>query len=72
MLIYSYKITNAPHRKYKDMKKTEYKVITSYSQSCATTYKRVYVDCNGQRYIKVKDGYKCIEGTPCVTYMFKD
>lgn len=54
------------------MKRTEYKVMTSYGISNGPTYRRLYVDENGQRYIKTKDGYQCIEGTKCLDYMFKE
>lgn len=59
------------HEEVMSMKKTKYKALTSYSMS-NVTYKRVYVDDNGKRFIKTKDGYKCIEGTECVNNMIED
>lgn len=55
------------------MKKTDYKVMTSYSlNASANIWKRVYTDESGLRYIKIKDGYKCIENTPCLNYISRD
>lgn len=55
------------------MKKTTFKVISSYSLTGNTlATKRVYVDESGLRYIKTKDGYRCIENTPCLNYIIED
>lgn len=53
------------------MKKTEYKVMVS-AGVVKSTWKRVYADETGKRYIKEKGEYKCIEGTPCIDLMEKD
>lgn len=54
------------------MKRTEYIVMTYYSMTSGTVWKRVYVDKDGKRYIRVKNGYQCIEGTPCIDSIMKD
>lgn len=53
------------------MKKTEYTVMVT-SGLIKSTWKRVYADETGKRYIKEKGTYKCIENTPCINTMVKD
>ncbi len=53
------------------MKKTEYKVMVT-SGLIKSTWKRVYVDEEGKRYIKEKGTYKCIENTPCIDWIERD
>lgn len=53
------------------MKKTEFVVMVS-SGLINSTFKRVYVDENGNRYIKDHGEYKCIENTPCINCLVKD
>lgn len=59
-------------RKENMMKKTEYKVMTNYGITHGATYRRVYEDEKGNRYIRENGEYKCIEGMPCMEYMIKD
>lgn len=55
------------------MKKTTYKVMSSCTlDSSKETWKRVYVDEAGNRHVKTKGGFKCIENTPCIKYMVAD
>lgn len=54
------------------MKKTEYKVMTSYGISNGATYRRLYTDDDDKRYIKTKEGYQCVEGTKCLDYIFRE
>ena len=55
------------------MKKTNYKVMTSHTLTgSSTTWQRVYVNENGERFVKKDGGYKCIEGTPCLDYTLTD
>ena len=54
------------------MKKTAYTVITSYGASTATQYRRLYIDDDGKRYVKIKGEWKCVEGTKCLDWLIKD
>ena len=55
------------------MKRTEYTVIAGFSQTTfKETWKRVYTDSEGKRYIKEKGAYKCIENTPCISTITRD
>lgn len=54
------------------MKRTEYKVMTGYGITHGATYRRVYEDEKGNRYIRENGKYKCIEGLPCMEYMTRD
>lgn len=52
------------------MKRTDYKVLTNYSMDASRIkWNRVYEDSDGLRYIRSKEGYKCIENTPCLNYI---
>lgn len=52
------------------MKRTDYKVLTNYSMGASRIkWNRVYEDSDGLRYIRSKEGYKCIENTPCLNYI---
>jgi hypothetical protein len=55
------------------MKRTEYTVIAGFSQTTfKETWKRVYEDGEGKRYIREGGKYKCIEGTPCISTITRD
>ena len=54
------------------MKRTNYSVLAGSGFFTRETWKRVYVDADGNRYIKVNGEYKCIEGTKCLEYIVKD
>lgn len=54
------------------MKRTEFKVVVSYGISHGATYRRVYEDENGQKYIRENGSYKCIEDLPCIRYLVRN
>lgn len=54
------------------MRKTKFKVMTGYGISNGPTYRRVYEDDNGKKYIRTKDGYVYIEDKPCIRYLLED
>ena len=55
------------------MKRTNYSTCTSYSMNGAyAKWQRVYVNEEGERFVKTKEGYKSIEGTPCIDWLLKD
>ena len=59
----------------KKYKKTKYTTMVSDGASknvTSSSWKRVYEDEAGKKYIKIKDGYSCIENTPAIKYLTID